>query len=120
MDKITVTLSWPDRRLNPNARIHHMAKAGVKKAAFDAAHWDTVQQVPSQLRQGLEQTDGPIMLALTFRPPDKRRRDLDNMLASCKAALDGLASGLRVDDYRFELTLRRGEPVKLGRVEVTL
>jgi crossover junction endodeoxyribonuclease RusA len=64
--------------------------------------------------------EGAISLRLVFRAPDKRARDLDNMLASVKAGLDGLADALHVNDQRFTLTLERGEPHKGGLVEVWL
>lgn len=53
--------------------------------------------------------DGPIHIALTFYPPNKRRRDLDGCISSCKAYLDGLADGLGVDDSRFTLSARLSE-----------
>lgn len=60
---------------------------------------------------------GALALSLTFCPPDKRRRDLDNLLAAMKPDFDGVSQALGVDDQLFEpLTLRRGEPVKGGRV----
>ena len=65
---------------------------------------------------------GTLALVVTFHAPDKRRRDLDNLLASMKADFDGLSQALGVDDQLFNpLTLRRGEQVKGGAVvlEVT-
>ena len=60
---------------------------------------------------------GTLALAVTFHAPDKRRRDLDNLLASMKADFDGLSQALGVDDQLFNpLTLRRGEQVKGGAV----
>jgi hypothetical protein len=34
--------------------------------------------------------------------------------------LDGIADALKINDERFELTIRRGEPVKNGRVVVRI
>lgn len=48
--------------------------------------------------------DGPIYLHVYFYPPDDRRRDSTNMLASMKAAFDGIADGLGVNDIRFHVT----------------
>ena len=53
-------------------------------------------------------------------PPDKRKRDRDNMQYMLKAALDGIALGLDVDDYRFHPTYRFNAPEKPGRIEVAL
>ncbi|RPF70460.1 RusA family crossover junction endodeoxyribonuclease [Aurantiacibacter spongiae] len=115
-----IDLPWPDRRLNPNARAHYMQLASVKKKAREDAALQTIANVPVDARRSLAQREGAIPVTITFCPPDNRRRDIDNMFASLKAALDGIADGLRVDDTRFEPTLRRGEPVKPGRVEVVL
>jgi crossover junction endodeoxyribonuclease RusA len=57
---------------------------------------------------------------VTFHPPDNRRRDTDNMLASCKASLDGLALAMGVDDADWNLTIARADPVKGGAVVVEI
>ncbi len=115
-----VTLPWPDRRLNPNARIHFHERARLAKLAKEAACILTCAAIPIEQRRVLEVGNGPVLLSITFRPPDARARDLDNMLASTKAALDGLADALRVDDVRFELHLKRAAPVRMGAVEVAI
>ncbi len=108
-------LSWPPRELSPNARTHFRTKAPITKAYREAAYWrafdaDALFQPP----------DGPVMLALTFHPPDKRRRDLDGMFSSIKAGLDGIADALEVNDHRFEFTLRRSDPIKGGKVVINI
>lgn len=111
----SVTLPWPDKVLSPNARSHFRVKAAAAKSYREAAHWLTRA---SRLR--VEHPSLPCMLHLRFCPPDKRARDLDNMLASVKAGLDGVADGLGVNDSLFGLILQRGEPVKGGAVIVSL
>lgn len=60
-----------------------------------------------------------VMVALTFVPPDRRHRDLDNLLASMKSGLDGLADSMGVNDSRFRVTMDLADdPVKEGRVLV--
>lgn len=58
-------------------------------------------------------------LSLTIRPPDLRRRDIDNI---CKAALDVLQhAGLFDDDYDvWRLEVERSEPTKNGQILFTL
>src|SRR3546814_7576318 len=58
----------------------------------------------------LKPVDGPMALRIEFYPPDKRRRDLDNMLASFKYGIDAVAEAMGVDDSLFEFRLcRRSE-----------
>ena len=64
------------------------------------------------------QLSAPIHLAITFHPPDKRKRDLDNMLASIKSGLDGIADAIEVDDFHWVLTIKRAEPVKGGAINI--
>lgn len=92
-------LPWPDRVVSPNARTHWAPKARATKRMRHDAAWSAKQ---AQISVG----DGPIHVILTFYPPDKRRRDLDGCISSCKAYLDGLADALGIDDSRFALSAR--------------
>lgn len=62
---------------------------------------------------------GNIAVSLTVRPPDRRKRDLDNLL---KAPLDALQyAGIYQDDNQItDIRIRRGSVVKGGCLEVTL
>lgn len=117
-----IELAWPPRQISPNARTHYRVKAPITKGYL--AHASNTTRVACHdlgLRDIIDtDSDDPITLAIDFYPPDARRRDLDNMLASMKAGLDGIAEALGVDDQRFALRLTRCEPVKGGRVVVTL
>ncbi len=57
-------------------------------------------------------------LDITFYPPDRRKRDLDNMLGAIKYGLDGIAKASGVDDYGWSLTISRGVPVDGGEVHI--
>lgn len=107
---MTLTLPWPHRALHPNARTHWRAKAQhTRDARNDAfilarkAGWHM-----------LKLPDGRIHLWLDFYPPDRRRRDDDGLLASMKAARDGLADALRIDDHRFVSHPRVMDEVRSG------
>jgi len=63
--------------------------------------------------------DGPISFALMFYPPDKRKRDDDGLVAAFKAARDGIADALKVDDSRFVTTFSVA-PVVGGMVKVKI
>jgi len=60
---------------------------------------------------------GRIALAMDAFPPDRRRRDLDNI---AKPVLDALEhAGIYEDDSQIDLLLtRRGEVVKGGRLDI--
>jgi len=60
---------------------------------------------------------GALEVRAVYRPPDKRRRDLDNF---DKAVFDALthASFWRDDSQVRRQVKEFGEPVKLGRVEI--
>lgn len=59
-------------------------------------------------------------MELLFIPPDNRPRDIDNLLASCKELIDGIAQGLGVNDKQFRpITIDMGEKDKRNsRVEI--
>jgi Holliday junction resolvase RusA-like endonuclease len=93
-----LTLPWPNRTLHPNARVHWRMLAQAKKQAREQAFWlarkaglDS-ESVPEQ---------GRLHCYLDFFPPDRRRRDDDGLLASMKAARDGIADALGIDDHRL-------------------
>jgi crossover junction endodeoxyribonuclease RusA len=60
-----------------------------------------------------------IAVTITACPPDRRRRDLDNML---KAPLDALTfAGVWLDDSQIDrLTIARGDVCKGGRLLVAI
>lgn len=109
--KNKIILPWPPAKLSPNARGHWGGKEiSRKKYKTDCRMLAGKRSFP----------DGKIALEITFCPPDARRRDLDNMLASIKAGLDGVAAAWGVDDNRFRMTIEIGEPVRHGAVEIVL
>ena len=112
-----ISLDWPPRDLHPNARPHFHAKASAAKAYREAAYWtaynaDCIFAAP---------TETGVPATIRFYPPDKRRRDLDGMLSSVKAGIDGIADAYSLNDYQINpITIERCEPVKGGRVVVVL
>lgn len=108
-----IVLPWPSSSLSPNARGHWAVKAkSAKKAKADAA---TVAR-GAMVKIGAVPLR-PVVI-VTFYPPTNHRRDLDNMIASFKAAQDGIASAIGVDDAYWDVSYQRG-PVKRGG-EVTV
>lgn len=110
---MTVTLPWPPAVLSPNARAHWAARS---RAAKSYRHACAVLTRQAKLAAP---ADGRVHLTLEFVPPDRRHRDRDNMLASIKSGLDGLADALGVDDRRFDLTIRVADTIG-GMVRVSI
>lgn len=94
--KLTVVLPWPDAKLNPNARVHWRASAPLKASYKDDCYWLT-----KHAAMDWEPLICDIPLSITFVQPDMRKRDVDNMLASIKSAIDGFALALGVNDRQF-------------------
>lgn len=71
------------------------------------------------LQRGSKRLAGPIAVDITVWPPDKRRRDLDNL---CKGLLDSLQhAGVYLDDSQIErLTIERMLVATGGSVIVTI
>ncbi|SOE49110.1 hypothetical protein ODI_R1848 [Orrella dioscoreae] len=61
-------------------------------------------------------------VTLTFVAPDRRRRDIDNLLACMKSQMDGIAIALGVDDSQFRpITLDDGlDTARRGFVRVDI
>jgi len=113
---ITVTLPWPDKLLSPNARAHHFARsraAGIARRQAWGLTLEAAGSSPSWAKNGAR-------LSWQFCPPSHRRYDTDNLIAQHKAAQDGIADALGVDDSRFVSTYSIGEPIKGGAVIVTV
>ena len=111
-----IILDWPNSKLSPNARTHWAAKANLKAAAREAAWVLTKQEMAEE---GGINPKGEYRMDLTFCPPDKRRRDLDNIEAACKATFDGMCEALGIDDCQIKETVKRwGKVFKPGGIVV--
>lgn len=107
-----IVLPWPPKELNPNSRVHWAVLAKAKKAyrslCFSLAK-----------AGGLTKVKEKTNLDITFYKPDKRHRDLDNMLASMKSGLDGLADALEVNDKHFSISMGVSDEIG-GMVKVVI
>lgn len=111
-------LPWPPSILSPNNRQHWGSKVKVRaKCRADGALLTQLAMMKSQERL----PTGNIPMKLIFHPPTKRQPDLDNLLASMKNYLDGVADALGVNDKCFQpITCEYGEPRKRGEVVVRI
>ena len=116
---ITIELPWPSADLNPNGRVHHMALHRARKAANRYA-WGVALSLmgPLGIRPG--SFAGRVQVDLVFHPMTSARRDVDNLIASMKGQLDGIAAALGIDDSAFDLTAVMGEKRNPAVVVVTL
>lgn len=109
-----LTLPWPPSKLSPNARPLRMEKARLTKkyrrdcyfAARAGGAWPL--------------DDDTVTMTVTFCPPIKRHRDIDNLVASVKGAFDGLSDAISIDDRHFVPTYRMGDVVPGGAVVVEI
>ena len=115
-----ISLPYPDRILSPNGRGHWATVARAKKKAREGASWATISEAGSKAKLAPYAAQERVDVALWFYPPDNRRRDADNALASMKAALDGIADALGIDDSRFVIVPRMMASDGNARVEVVL
>jgi Holliday junction resolvase RusA-like endonuclease len=113
---VTLSLPYPNRILSPNSpKRHWKAKQPAKEKARECAYF-----LAWPLRGSLE-GEKLLQLNLTIFPPNRQRRDLDNVHSALKSALDGMCKGLGVDDSQIcRVTLEWGAVVKGGQVDVDL
>lgn len=117
---LTLQLDWPSADLSPNGRVHHMALYRAKKKAKNAACGMTKAAMgPLGIVHG--SWVGPITVQYVFHPAMDRDRDDDNFASRMKAARDGMALALGVNDSGFtQLPPVFGEKRKPACVLVTL
>lgn len=112
----TLSLPWPDSRLSPNARGHWSKKEKPRKAAIKLAGQECIAW---RVGRGWA---GPLRVTVDFYPPDRRKRDDDNVIGAFKPYRDGIAAFIGVDDAEWHVTyaLHRGEPKPGGQVVVRI
>lgn len=99
LDRLTFQIPWPSSALMPN-RKHGNHWARTQGAKVSAKH-DGYYAAKNALGLNALVPADRVAVRLTFAMPDRRPRDLDNLLHACKPALDGIAKGLGVDDKAF-------------------
>ncbi len=102
-----IRLPFPAPELFPNRKNgkHWKATMAAKHIQIAEARRITNEALREDFANTLKPKrwlNGNIPLSLVYLTPDKRKRDLDNMLAASKALLDGMAQALGVDDSRFK------------------
>ena len=116
---LVVELPWPPRELSPNAHVHWTRSAEAKQTAQAQGCYQTMADKWEGQWGYTELT--AFEATYTFHPPDKRKRDIDNFLASMKHYQDGVCAALGIDDSRIKRTvIEWGAVVKGGKVVLRL
>ena len=105
-----VALPWPAKELNPNSRCGWRRKAEAVQLARNVAYF----LARSRYDGHTYLDDRELQLRVVAYPPDKRRRDADNILASEKAHIDGVCQALQIDDHSIRRTVIEWGDVKKG------
>ena len=105
---MNITLPWPPSGLSPNARLHWAKLARLKK------QYRAVCAGQARIQGARAIKADALHITVEFVPPTRRAFDLDNALARMKSGLDGLADVLKVDDSRWELTIRKAPAGTIG------
>ena len=114
-ESLLVELSWPAKELSPNARPHHMVKHRHAKAAKIEAGWATKISMPMNF--GGERFD----VHIRAYPPIQRDRDADNLIASLKYHLDGIAGAMGINDKLFNApTVEWCDITQRGKIVIVL
>lgn len=94
-----IVLPFPPSELFPNKANgkHWSSTRAIKDKYRDDSFYLTKQAGTPEIPETYN-----IPIRLLFVQPDRRGRDMDNMLAASKHALDGVAKALGVDDRRFK------------------
>jgi crossover junction endodeoxyribonuclease RusA len=112
---IVIDLPWPPKMLSPNSRASWRAKIRPKAEYKTACYWLAFAAgVKPNVIHG-----GPLDVQIEFIPPDRRPRDVDNMLSSCKAAIDGVAQAMGIDDKHWRITISKSDIIG-GIVRMTV
>ena len=117
---ITLEFPWPPAALSPNARPHWATKAKAAKKYKADCYWACKAAYTHHERLDLMSRLGGLKLAVTFHPPDKRRRDSDNLMGSGKYLFDAISEFTQIDDSRFTYTISKSTPIKHGAVKVCI
>ena len=123
--KLTITLPLPPAELSPNSRKHWRVKA---KATHTYRLFAKLESF-NAMNRALKATHGEAMFGwkaatvrCLFYHRDSRRRDSDNLLASMKAAFDGIAdSGVIENDSGLtHMPVMKAKDGKQPRVEIEI
>mgnify|MGYP002737680025 CR=1 FL=1 len=94
----------PSPALSPNMRVHWATKMRAVATFRQVARVAALASTTADERATL--TASPTIgyrVRVSWEPGRRGMRDEDNVLAACKAALDGIADALEIDDARLKI-----------------
>lgn len=99
---------YPPKELNPNEKVHWGTASRKTKIYRENCFYLARSMTPS------------LALKVTIHPPDKRKRDVQNTIAACKALVDGIQDAWGIDDSQFIIDWPKSfaDPVKNGAIIV--
>lgn len=113
MTPLVIDFPWPkSSKLSQNSRGHWAKKAKATREYRTQCAWiATAAGIGSAM---------PRRVHVAFYPPDRRKRDDDNMVSAFKAGRDGIADAMGCDDslIEFSYSIHRDECLGLVRVTV--
>ena len=105
MKALPLIVPYPPVPLSPNARPHWAHRAKVKARYREACHAWAAEQL-RWLGLSEYQVDamfcGRVLVEVCAFRVGQQRVDKDNLIASLKAGIDGVAEVLRIDDVQFD------------------
>lgn len=110
---MSIELPWPPASLSGHNKGHWRTKSGIVAEHREWARRATLAANPKIPEKG------DIRVSATFYPPNCRG-DRVNYPNRLKPYWDGIADALKVNDSRFLPAFHFAEPVKNGRVVITI
>lgn len=110
----TIMMPWPPAALHSHHKGHWRPKARAS-ADYKATAYVLAKEAHVKC-------DPSAVLRIECLPPDRRRRDCQNMPIPIKAAIDGIAKAMGCDDngFRVYFPAEFGPVVKGGAVIITV
>jgi crossover junction endodeoxyribonuclease RusA len=116
---LEMSLPWPPSVNHYWRHPTRGALAGRHLISEEGRRYRNVVLTLAGVNQHDRQLAGSLGIEIKVHPPDRRKRDLDNIL---KALLDSIThAGVIVDDSCLDaIAIVRMPPVKAGRVDLTI
>src|SRR5690606_18032878 len=94
---IRLELPFPPSALSPNARLPWQVKKGYTATYRQSCKVEALKVV-NRAPRGTYPLQPPVKASVTFVLTSQRRRDMDNLIASIKACMDGIVDARVIPD----------------------